>query len=198
MSARPPRKFTILDGMILVAAIACGFALRRAVLDSFHGFWVMQDESWLIGIWVMLDESWLIRNVRGLSCAATPFLTMLTPTVLLLRLCRPRPRRIELFRQPGMVACCASILPLVVCLARFALACLKRSTSGDDPFELVNAAIDFQSEGYSVGLWVLGAWLALALSGRRRAERSWIDRLGRTIGVGWLMVLVIHILDPIY
>jgi hypothetical protein len=39
-----------------------------------------------------------------------------------------------------------------------------------------------------VGLSVLGAWLVLALSGRR-PETSWIDRMGRLVGIAWLSIL---------
>jgi hypothetical protein len=37
-----------------------------------------------------------------------------------------------------------------------------------------------------VGFAVGGAWLAMALSGRRRPESGWIDGLGRLVGVAWL------------
>ncbi len=187
MTASVRRKFTILDGMILVAAIACGFALRRAFLNSFHGVWVIQGESWLM------------RNARGLNWAATPFLTMLTPTVLLLRLRRPRPRQIELFRQPGLAAGCAAILPIAMSLACFIRESAGRSGELQDPLSAAGAGLHFQYVGsYRVGCWVLGSWLALFLSGRRRPERSWIDRIGRILGIGWLVVLVLDMVDPMY
>jgi hypothetical protein len=34
---------------------------------------------------------------------------------------------------------------------------------------------------------VAGAWLALALSGRWRPERDWLDRAGRVLGVCWIV-----------
>lgn len=187
MTAPVRRKFTILDGMILVGAIACGFAMRRAVLDSFHGFWVLQDDSWLM------------RNARGLNWAASPFLTMLTPAVLLLRLRRPRPRRFAMFRQSGMAACCAAIFPIAMSLACFIRETAGRSGELQDPLSTGVAGLHFQYMGlYRVGLWVLGSWLALFLSGRWRPERSWIDRLGRTLGIGWLVVLIVDLVDPMY
>jgi hypothetical protein len=33
------------------------------------------------------------------------------------------------------------------------------------------------------------SWITLALTGRWRSERSWIDRAGRLIGVVWLIEL---------
>jgi hypothetical protein len=36
------------------------------------------------------------------------------------------------------------------------------------------------------GFTVAAIWLLLALSGRWRPERSWIDRLGRLLGLVWM------------
>jgi hypothetical protein len=42
--------------------------------------------------------------------------------------------------------------------------------------------------------WTLGGfavaicWATLALGGRWRAEPSWIDRLGRIVGVAWMVM----------
>jgi len=38
-----------------------------------------------------------------------------------------------------------------------------------------------------VGPGVMGAWLALILIGRWRSERGAIDRLGRLVGIGWIV-----------
>jgi hypothetical protein len=45
--------------------------------------------------------------------------------------------------------------------------------------------------GDRIGFAVAGAWLALWLSGRRRPERMWIDRLGRVLGWLWLGLIVV-------
>ena len=39
------------------------------------------------------------------------------------------------------------------------------------------------------GSGVAGAWLGLALSGRRRTEPGWIDLLGRAVGTLWVIHL---------
>jgi hypothetical protein len=38
------------------------------------------------------------------------------------------------------------------------------------------------------GRTVAAVWLVIALAGRWKAERSWIDRLGRVLGVVWIVV----------
>jgi hypothetical protein len=40
------------------------------------------------------------------------------------------------------------------------------------------------------GCTVAAIWLLLVLSGRWRPERSWIDRLGRLLGVVWIAVAI--------
>jgi hypothetical protein len=39
---------------------------------------------------------------------------------------------------------------------------------------------------------VAAIWVALALSGRWRAEKSWIDRTGRLLGWYWIMYPVVN------
>lgn len=41
------------------------------------------------------------------------------------------------------------------------------------------------------GAAVIAAWVLLALSGRRRPEPGWIDPLGRTLGVMWVVLFVL-------
>ena len=48
------------------------------------------------------------------------------------------------------------------------------------------------------GLVVGGAWLALAMAGRWRAERWWVDRFGRLIGWFWIASAVHSLLFPLY
>jgi hypothetical protein len=199
MAPRTPRRFTILDGMILVAAVAGGYALRRLADDAIvaHGFNNVHFQQ----------GSSLDRVIEEMY----PFLVTLTPAVLGMRLRRPRPRWRRLARQPGMAACCAAILPI----ARSLIDLYKMAKFMDHPEGYLPAGVTLRiTYGYFialpplgeiygvygsvVGLWVLGAWLILALSGRRRPEPSWIDRLGRIVGIGWLSILGIKALEFLF
>jgi hypothetical protein len=47
----------------------------------------------------------------------------------------------------------------------------------------------------SCGPAVAAVWFVLALSGRWRPERSWIDRLGRLVGASWIVISILTALS---
>ena len=48
------------------------------------------------------------------------------------------------------------------------------------------------------GLTVLGAWMALIVGGRWRSDPSWVDRLGRFLGVFWVLMAVATVVGTSY
>ena len=98
-----------------------------------------------------------------------PMLVFWTFTTLFLRLRRPRPDWRELIRQPGMTACVAASASLV-----FA-SWLEWVFHVRVPIATVSVAVS-------------SAWLALVIGRAWKAERSWIDRIGRLVGVGWIAI----------
>jgi hypothetical protein len=182
MKPTSPRKITILDAMILIAASACGLALSR----TMEGPW--EDIAFYASNWLGR-----LTNDPVRVGAALPFLMTFTPAVLLIRLRQPRPRLRRLLRQPGMVACTAAMVPIVLALLQ--LSYLEWGPRPRSPYGIDWARRPlFWDCGFDGGIWVLGAWLALALSGRRRAEPSRIDRLGKLVGASWLIVAAIWVL----
>jgi hypothetical protein len=189
MTPKTPRKFTILDGMILVAALAGGFALRRAAQEAFEERAFPHNYENRIGL-----------VVRKAIEVEFPFLVTLTPAALVIRLRRPRPRWRRLARQPGMAACCATVFPIVMSLNGL------REFAGAWPFPCRSTATVTASgspsssrsppwgcsSGTTTSPSACGSRgrLVLALTGRRRPEKSWIDRMGRIVGIGWLSIPV--------
>jgi hypothetical protein len=194
MTPQASRKFTILDGMILVAALAGGFGLRRAAEDILAGHGFTSDGAI---VWV------LYRIIE----AEFPFLVTLTPAVLAMRLRRPRPRWRRLMRQPGTAASCAALFPVAISLvglwnfARSLEQAVPQAITRPDggpafgvSIVIIPIGAILGSCGSFIGVWVTGAWLILALSGRCSPEKSWIDRLGRLVGIGWLSILAMKVL----
>jgi hypothetical protein len=169
------RRFTLLDAMILVAATSCvllaaGPSLRLLALGLGR-----------LDIRRLLEARYLRRLAHGetsilwngLSVTSVS-LVYWTPSVLLLRVLRPRPPLHDLLRQPGVLACgvaTASLFLIVVLL--------DPVTPYGFPFGPLSVV--------SVPMPVALAWAWLGLTRRWGAEASWIDRLGRAVGIGWVL-----------
>jgi hypothetical protein len=166
------RRFTLLDGMILTAALAVCFASRSyapsEVVARFRTIPAGYLASW--DGWLMILRG---KSPEAVAFSGTvftcllPYLAFGTVASLAVRLRNPRPPRDQLVRQPGLIACAAAV-------TGWALA----SWLPDHVFSLS-----------AVGLTVGAAWLVLALSRRWRAEPSWVDRFGRAMGVLWIATL---------
>ncbi len=170
-----PRKFTLLDLMVLVAATAVGTALWRAY----------DPESLPLSTNVVVDLSVdLYYRVSRAALILEPW----TVALLVLRLRRPRPRFHLIMGQAGTAASVAAILiPIVVNLPHLVSVALGPI----GPMRAVPWRDVIYFLPRSCGSGVASAWLILALSGHWRTEPSWIDRLGRALGVGWIMVMVV-------
>ena len=102
----------------------------------------------------------------------SPSLVVWGIAILTLRLRAPRPPWREAAIQPGVWACVAPLVALLSLPAMGRYFALEFS-----PLILPTA--------------VAAAWLTLALCGRWRPEPSWVDRAGRGLGLGWLVLLLL-------
>jgi hypothetical protein len=172
MDARPARRFTLADGMALVAASGVGFALRRFVDDlaPVSLGWQWKVEAWA---WAM----------------ALPITLALT---ILCLFDRKAPRR--RFLAPGVAACLAASIASIFTLALEAdilvwiIGMNNRLLWKEEVWTLL------LPRQKAVG--VAGAWTALALSRRWRPEPGWIDRTGIGLGILWIAsMLAIPVLN---
>ena len=124
---------------------------------------------------------WALFDSRGPGLASRiavdlvamwPLLLIVGVALLALRMNRPDPPSRAMFREPGFWACAAPILTLL-----------------SFPLAGIWFAVRF-SPLLPAGA-VCVAWLALALSHRWRPEPSWIDRGGRALGFGWVVILLL-------
>lgn len=115
---------------------------------------------------------------------ADPLLTAWTLAWCVLRFRRPRPCWRRLIRQPGVAVGFAAILAWFVGGGVALIWWL-------DVHHSVPEWIDFgivllASATMFGGFGVLASWTGSILDGSWRPERSWIDRMGRVLGVGWI------------
>ena len=182
------RRFTIADGMILIAATACGLAWTGRVWRGFKLATPTPTGSWL----------WFCDRGELALVMTLPCLLFLTIAVAILRVRRPRPSWRRIARQPGMTALMAALLFLPVALPPIVL-------FADFSYQMRNPGKSFWVEDETwadlpialfvflmfaipaPGIAVIVAWTMLAVQGRWRNEPSWIDRAGRVLGVTWIL-----------
>lgn len=178
----PPRKFTLLDGLILIAATAPGILSLRAIRPEV-GFWPRH--------WTTPET---VQLVVALVALVLPCVLTWTLALPVLRLYRPHPPARRLSRQPGMVASAAVALALALTALAIGAGILLKIAQAD-PISWPKGERDWLAMAVEVlavfsplvALAVAGAWASLVLGGRWRAERDWIDRAGRTLGVVWML-----------
>jgi hypothetical protein len=169
MSAAAKRRITISDIMALVAVTAVSIVAARYMLSLMN-----LPPGW-----------WGVSALMGSSAAVLTATLALIP----LRLRTPRPQGERLWRQPGWLACAAVALALAISLAQQLL---------EVAFILIRlgpSRLDWTSLFRSLMLGlpskavfsVAAAWATLGVVGGWESEKGWIDRLGRLLGLYWII-----------
>jgi hypothetical protein len=187
------RRFTIADGMALIAATAAGIAVSSRVSpDAWREPWSALS-TWKAAV-----------NFAAISITmAMPCLIAWTVAVPLLRMRDGLPRWRRAARRPGIAACLSVWLSLPAVTA-ILLGC-QVYARGFERFwdrlqgigapSLVMEVLIVASP--MVGLSVAIAWGLQAIQGRWRAEVTWTDRAGRVLGTFWIIIVPVVIVDLI-
>jgi hypothetical protein len=181
---------TIVDGMILVAGIALGIWVSGMnLIPSLKTMATITPDVWAA------DPVWLTCHWGSLVLRHTqPMAAVLTLAMLLLRLLPLRPDFRRLSRQPGFAACSAA--SIAICIGG-GLNYATTTATFVSGFETLGYTwVALFPKGSEPGIAIAACWALLALGRQWRSERSWIDRLGRLLGVYWLAMIVIAPLAP--
>jgi hypothetical protein len=181
MQANVPRKFTLVDAMVLIAAIAASLMQVRHIFPNKS--FVPDEYSWY-EVW----QFGLVLN-EMLSVVAL----CLSLALFILRLANPRPRARRLFRQPGMAACMVVVVYSILLVASFCVYRLDQLTIRNAPLYAGDVIGLLTSS--TLGGAVAGAWIALWSSRAVRLEPSWIDRSGRALGAFWILGALLSLPD---
>ena len=179
----PARKFTVLDGMVLIAATGIAFVPIRLFL------W----ENWHFPEELSVPEIW--RMGLEINVSLVPLALSLSMALWLLGMKKPRPNLRRVYRKPGMAACTVAIVYAIlsstgyVVFLHFSHA-LDRGVFEDDNSTMLWIRIGMQP-AFLVGGAVVSVWIVMGLGGTWRAEPSWIDRAGRALGIYWVSTSVL-------
>ena len=173
--------------MILVAAAAMGcrttlsvcHASERSAFDEFRA--LLLDWS--------AETSWgYAQKPLFLALLATPIITMMSLALIPIRLRGPRPQRRRLAHQPGLLAACSAGLPIVFVGLPVVVAAPPAGAGWGSLLELLVSEWKLWYLTILGGLAVLVSWMTLLVGLHWRAEPSGVDRLGRTLGIFWIVV----------
>ncbi len=171
-----PRPFTLGDAMIFIIALALSLALARP------GIIVIADAIRTVPQSHFRTLAGAVQLGRFLNIVVLNFLFFLVLAFLIIRLKRPRPPLRTLIHQPGFAACAA---PFAFYLAALPLALLVS-------YGPARQAIEIGGQVLLAAAAPL-AWVYLIATRRWGPEPSWIDRLGRFLGVLWMVCLPVHL-----
>lgn len=188
MPSTPRRRFTLFDMMLLIAATAIG-ARSLQIIWSFLNvshFASPLDKRPFLGV--------LVRVPHALG-AAVPLVSAWTFAMPALWMRGPRQPFHRLVLQPGLAACIAAASALVLS-AIFRIAEVAAiAVSQGQPISFGDMGIwaflclAFIEQPSGVGITVAAVWSWLILGRRWRPQPTWIDRMGRVLGVYWLMMI---------
>ena len=181
---RGERPFTIGDAMVLIAALAAGFAWTAAAWKQFQ-----PGEFYSPHPWGRAWQTIILANVGVLPC-----LLALTVGTFVVRVRQPRPPWRWVARQPGTTACLGVLICLastVPLMAVWSMGQIRRNPGLQIEFHEQTAITLLEvmsTMAAPLGIFVFMTWLLLAIQRGWRGERTWIDRLGRFVGTAWIVV----------
>jgi len=187
MRATERRSFGITDGMVLIAATAVGLAMTRLIVPD-----VTPQEIWETLTtpprdgWSFFDALEMFAE-KG-AILIVPSLAAWTLATLIMRLRAPRSPWRRLTRQPGMMA--SLLATAVTGLVSIGSALLWPKPNPFHSLDWSPVIVMFGS--LLVGSFVLSSWVTMAVCGRWRPEPTWLDRLGRFLGVLWIAIASVY------
>jgi hypothetical protein len=175
VASATPRRFTLFDSMVLVAALGVGSKWVHEYQQSMANFANAR-----------LGVTWSI-TMRYFTLAG-PFLASLMLAAGGLRFLRPRPTHRRLLRSSSFIILASFILGLVITLLTILLYEMFRP-SGQIRMTLFLCFMTHRMIDHTAPV-IAGGCLSHALSGGwcRRRGRDWLDAFVETLAAAWLSV----------
>lgn len=200
----PQRRFTLLDAMIVLVAVAGVLMFERLYFEGAPEanawFEVMpgygmpitpRNGGWSAGNMMWYAPRWVLPML--------PVAAVGSVYVLMSRLRPPRPRRWRLGTQPGFLASVSGTMAIGLAVVQTAMWVVLEEGMEFEPWEpreyavlgmmFCDNLVEF-APGYAL-FGIITTWLVMACCGRLKAEASWVDRTGRAVGVLWLLLALV-------
>jgi hypothetical protein len=194
------RKLTLLDSMVLVAATAVGMAGAVAI-------WRSEDMSNFTNNRIfpaslsLIEMKILPYYIYNYSYISSPIAATWTVAVCLLAFRRPRPALHQLIDQPGVAACWAATLTMMISISlsiweKYRLGYIGHIRQYTLDITTYDALIwSFDESFRPVGLAVCSVWVIAAIGRRWLPEPNWLDRTGRCLGVIWIVSTLLAVAE---
>ncbi len=168
-------RFTILDGMVLIAgsAVCC-------LIPRIH--------EWSI---LRFDQTIQIMSRSSTWSTITVYWAMVaSATLAALEAFGPRPSGSRRFRRPGALAMLMVAISWAYHEIQVGISIVRHHLTSDltymnESWEWVFAAVHDTS--HAASLMVLGCWVGLILAGAWSPAKDWLDRSGRVVGGLWII-----------
>jgi len=164
------RRLKLSDGMILMAGLGVGLALLKvADLDQE----LVKSLDRLITSWMVWSPWYFVEAIEELVViVGLPICAGLTPCCLYF----------QARGRPGYVACLIATALIVPSLA---IAGVLVQLTGSPPSRFVAPQL---LPALLAGAGIFASWFTMRLFGVWKAEPTWPDRLGRALGVTWIVM----------
>jgi hypothetical protein len=180
MDGSRPRKLTLVDAMIFIAATGAGIAVIRTYAPSYYAWSYNPTPP---PTWV----EWAAFVLPSWADYLAPIPAAWTIGTLIQRLFPTRPPLRIVCLQAGTAAVLAATVAVSVNSVYLILHVWTMRSAYHE--------MAFVYTTHSAGIAVGGVWLVLALGGTWRAEPTWIDRWGRALGIYWLLMIPLQFLS---
>jgi hypothetical protein len=165
-------QWTIVDGMILVAATGVGLVILKELYRKL--------EYGLSGT----------SDLRRLGLLAQPLMIAWAVGLLIVGHNRLREPSWRLMRRPGVLACVMAVVMTLIALAiRYAAVYVAVRRGLPAPFGSATSTLLLVAQSsLATGFAILFSWTTLLVTGTWRPSSDWIDRSGRLLGLAWVML----------
>jgi hypothetical protein len=164
------RRFTLADGMILMAGLGVGLALLKfAELDRE----LVKSLDRLMTSWMVWSPWDFVETIEALVLIiGLPLGAGLTPCGLYF----------QTRGRPGYVAC---LIATALIAPSLAIVGLMAALTGSPPKDYVPKLL---LSALLAGAAIVASWLTMRWFGVWKPEPVWYDRLGRTVGIMWIVM----------